>query len=1101
MKMPSIFYKVAGFICLFVVIACTNVFGQAVTTVPYTCGFENSTENSKWSLNQPSPSSIVNKWFVGTATKRSGASSMFVGNGWYTTDYSGCCPSYSMGLCYDDRYWNRTLTLAWREFDLPAGTYDLSFYWKCGGGYTDHFSDEMAVAWVDATTNVRSMGGNGVYIPSWLNPALISFGGKTELSNSPYTWRKASAQITSTGVPMKLVFIWKNDAPYEMNPAVSIDDIELTGCPTPMNFNATIAGGTASLSWTSSESSFDVEYGLKGGTMTTVAVSGKTHTISGLSDGEYVFKVRTRCDAITTSGWVEKEVVYGYPHADFEYSLDTTTCDNTITFTNKSGVKVGSVIKPQDCETYDWDFDNGQTSTEKNPTMAFPVPGTYEVTLVAGLESKALTDTMTVSITVTKPTRRATIKGNACEGEDYVWLGNTYNYSVAGLQTIVDTVHNALTCDTIYTLELMVHAHVSTNLTMRHCEGDPLTWGGHTYNFTAGQHTIRDTLSTSVGCDSVLVMSVDVIPPTLITEKDTVCKGGNFTWHGKVINTSTVGDYVHYDSLKTFIGCDSVHRLDLHINIPVVKQYTHTLCSGDTYVWRGKDLSAMPVGVHEVYDSLVAPTGCDDIHRLTLTVNSKYHFAEARTICDGERLVWRSVNQVYPVGEHTLFDSLVSSLGCDSVYELKLLVAPKYMFAETHSLCQNESYVWRGQVISTNVAGAFTHEERHKSVLGCDSVYQLALTVNPVYEYDITKAVCAGESFVWNGNTYSYEPGTHTLLDTLTTVNGCDSIFDITINVFGKDSTLTIDTICSDESYDWNGQTINTSGIYTYIEKNTQGCDVHYYELSVQVRQALEMSFDVVDFKACGDDDFISVGYTIENGRATDYSVEYSQLAKDEDFVDKIKEAIVSGEPVKLVIPVPTDTTREYVLPGDYEAKVVFHNDECGDVEQVVKFTIQYPSWVIAQRWNDVLAVKNEEYNGGFEFAEYQWYKNNQPIEGETSSILYADVEPLDITAEYSVLLTRVDDGVEEMTCVIVPERYASEDLGEVRFDIDVTGKTIHSTLSGEMRLYAANGILLKTQMFGKGNTEIEIPEVSGVYIINVVLENGEVRNEKIAIR
>ena len=53
-----------------------------------------------------------------------------------------------------------------------------------------------------------------------------------------------------------------------------------------------------------------------------------------------------------------------------------------------------------------------------------------------------------------------------------------------------------------------------------------------------------------------------------------------------------------------------------------------------------------------------------------------------------------------------------------------------------------------------------------------------------------------------------------------------------------------------------------------------------------------------------------------------------------------------------------------------------------------VMIDVYYPDSVIAQRWNDVLAVRNDAYNGGYEFIAYQWYKNNEPIDGSVQNAL-----------------------------------------------------------------------------------------------------------------
>ena len=50
-----------------------------------------------------------------------------------------------------------------------------------------------------------------------------------------------------------------------------------------------------------------------------------------------------------------------------------------------------------------------------------------------------------------------------------------------------------------------------------------------------------------------------------------------------------------------------------------------------------------------------------------------------------------------------------------------------------------------------------------------------------------------------------------------------------------------------------------------------------------------------------------------------------------------------------------------------------------------------YPEDIVKYKFNNVLAVYNSGYGGndGYSFKAYQWYRNYQPIEGATSSVLY----------------------------------------------------------------------------------------------------------------
>ena len=63
---------------------------------------------------------------------------------------------------------------------------------------------------------------------------------------------------------------------------------------------------------------------------------------------------------------------------------------------------------------------------------------------------------------------------------------------------------------------------------------------------------------------------------------------------------------------------------------------------------------------------------------------------------------------------------------------------------------------------------------------GQDSVSVLSLTVNPIFNTELTATICQGQAYTENGFNVS-EAGVYT--QTLTAVNGCDSIVTLTLNV------------------------------------------------------------------------------------------------------------------------------------------------------------------------------------------------------------------------------------------------------------------------------------------------------------------------------
>ena len=170
---------------------------------------------------------------------------------------------------------------------------------------------------------------------------------------------------------------------------------------------------------------------------------------------------------------------------------------------------------------------------------------------------------------------------------------------------------------------------------------------------------------TDNGFTSIDSIMVTVNPIYFYTDNQEICNGGTYTWHGNDYTT----DGTYYDSLLTTNGCDSIYELNLTVNPTYLFAETDTICNGETYIWHGNDYTTDG----SYYDSLLTTNSCDSIYELNLTVNPTYLFAETDTICNGETYTWHS-NDYTITG--TYYDSLLTTNGCDSIYKLDLTVNP-----------------------------------------------------------------------------------------------------------------------------------------------------------------------------------------------------------------------------------------------------------------------------------------------------------------------------------------------------------------------------------------------------------------------------------------
>ena len=136
------------------------------------------------------------------------------------------------------------------------------------------------------------------------------------------------------------------------------------------------------------------------------------------------------------------------------------------------------------------------------------------------------------------------------------------------------------------------------------------------------------------------------------------------------------------------------------------------------------------------------------------------------------------------------------------------------------AVCFGETYEWNGQTYDETGK----HIQTFAAANGVDSIVTLNLTVLP--EVPVTEeiaAVCYGETYTWQGQEYT-ESGEYSV--TLQDVNGCDSVIVLKLTVYPQTPDTTEEvTIKFGETYEWNGETYSAAGEYTTILQDANGCN------------------------------------------------------------------------------------------------------------------------------------------------------------------------------------------------------------------------------------------------------------------------------------
>lgn len=365
------------------------------------------------------------------------------------------------------------------------------------------------------------------------------------------------------------------------------------------------------------------------------------------------------------------------------------------------------------------------------------------------------------------------------------------------------------------------------------CDNEPYSDNLFTNLTKAG--TYHATIKNAAGYDSIVTLTLSVLPTYTMPATATINMDETYTWRGKEYKDLTPGVYHYTDSLHTKAGCDSVYTLELTVKpIGYLVDEAMTTCLNEPVEWHGKKLTTAVSGTVVAYDSLRSVYGMDSVIRMTLNVLPTYTLPTTATIRMDESYTWRykDYKDLVP-GEYTYFDSLQTQAGCDSVYVLTLTVIPiAYTFKETMTTCQNEETSWHGKTLVTATPGTYMVYDSLKSVYGMDSVYALSLTVLPTWLSKPETHYSNTGEITWRGKTiaglaYSNEP--YFIYDTLTASNGCDSIYVLCLYV--SDLPITRGeyeaAFCEGESVTFEDSTYTEpfEGDIRVSEKNSYGGD------------------------------------------------------------------------------------------------------------------------------------------------------------------------------------------------------------------------------------------------------------------------------------
>lgn len=156
--------------------------------------------------------------------------------------------------------------------------------------------------------------------------------------------------------------------------------------------------------------------------------------------------------------------------------------------------------------------------------------------------------------------------------------------------------------------------------------------------------------------------------------------------------------------------------------------------------------------------------------------------------------------------------------GCDSTVTLNLNVIPPVFTSINAAICEGDTYPFLGN----SIGAAGTYQDTVASSVGCDSIITLNLIVHPLQSSDLYQTICPGDTFSFFGNSISSVGITPVILSS---IHGCDSTVNVNIDHYPVYAEVKDTAVCEGFIYNFGGQNFSVQGSYPIQFQTIQGCD------------------------------------------------------------------------------------------------------------------------------------------------------------------------------------------------------------------------------------------------------------------------------------
>ena len=420
--------------------------------------------------------------------------------------------------------------------------------------------------------------------------------------------------------------------------------------------------------------------------------------------------------------------------------------------------------------------------------------------------------------------------------------GSTVDYNGTALSggTVTDfTFDNSVGCDSVVTVTVIETDQDSSSIQLASCLGSTVDYNGTDLD----PNTETDFMFTNTqGCDSIVTVIVDALESYSMTENLAACTGQTVDYNGTALmaGSSTTFNFTSVDN------CDSTVTVVVAELMESIGDVQLQACENGTVDYNGTNLPAGSTTDFTYSNSM----GCDSV--VTVVVEELMNTASDLDLeaCLGSTVIYDGV----PLDPGTSTDFTYSNAaGCDSVVTVAVAELPLYNFDLELSACEGGIVEYNGE----ELAAGSVSQHVFTSVAGCDST--MTVSVATIFETSETLNVsaCDGSTYPINGENI---PAGSSIEFIFTNAAGCDSILTVNVAAFDITETFIDFSVCAGETMEYNGDelTAGFSGVYTLTDQN--GCDSL---VNVGVAAYPVFDFDVYADGTCWNADDGTI--TIEN--------------------------------------------------------------------------------------------------------------------------------------------------------------------------------------------------------------------------------------------